>query len=324
MRNSDALLEMYEDLLSYEGSIFDAHTHVIDLAATRELVAVQKRYDIERAVVIVHGDSIFEYKDEFPERFIYARYFSGWTLFTEGPKQAIEEVRTLRERGYDLAKMHFAPFWTDRLSEIEHVPPIDSHQFDPLFDAFADEGLPVLVHIGDPDTYFATRYSDARVYGTKEEHIQEFENRLHRSPKVQFQAAHFGAQPEPHRLENLGRMFEKYPNLHVDLSSARWMCRELGRNPKRSREFLLKYADQMLFATDCVASNTRSEDPMYYEGRHAALRLMLESDVERIPLPFIDSDTIETGGTFIYGLDLPTSVLKKLYWDNAMRFHQLV
>ena len=63
-----------------------------------------------------------------------------------------------------------------------------------------------IIHIGDPDTYFATRYSDVESYGTKEEHIEALELRLQRSPKLNLQVAHFAAQPEPHRLDNLDRM----------------------------------------------------------------------------------------------------------------------
>ncbi|MFW9955504.1 MAG: amidohydrolase family protein, partial [Candidatus Thorarchaeota archaeon] len=81
-----------------------------------------------------------------------------------------------------------------------------------------------------------------------------------------------------------------------------------------------KYADRILFATDCVAS---SPDRSYYEGRHAALRLMLESDVKGVDLPFVDNDTIDSGGTKIYGLELPTEVLRKLYWTNAERLHRM-
>lgn len=303
---------------SYKGPIFDAHTHVIDSDALKMLVKVEGEFGISRAMTIVHGKSVNEYEEAFPGRFIFAKYFSGWTLFTDGPQQAIEDAKTLRSHGYGMAKMHFAPFWFDRLSDVEHVPPIDSHDFDVLFDALMDEDIPVLTHIGDPDTYFATRYTDSKVYGTKEEHISEFENRLYRNPSLQFQAAHFAAQPEPQRIENLGRMFDKYPNLSVDLSSARWMCRELGRNPKQSREFLIKYSDRILFATDCVAS---SLDWDYYHGRHSSLRMLLETDVERVPLPFVDKDTVETGGTFIYGLDLPENILEKLYWKNGERLH---
>jgi hypothetical protein len=96
------------------------------------------------------------------------------------------------------------------------------------------------------------------------------------------------------------------------------MCRELGRNPKQSREFLIKYQDRILFATDCVAS---SLDRDYYEGRHSSLRMLLETNVEKVPLPFIDKDTVNTGGTFIYGLDLPESVLEKFYWKNGEKLH---
>ncbi|MFW9847955.1 MAG: hypothetical protein ACFFF4_02380, partial [Candidatus Thorarchaeota archaeon] len=112
--------------------------------------------------------------------------------------------------------------------------------------------------------------------------------------------------------------FDKYPNLNVDLSSARWMCRELGRNTVLSREFLIKHQDRILFATDCVASGL---DWDYYEGRHSSLRMLLETDVEGVPLPFVDKDTVDTGGTFIYGLDVPEKVLEKIYWKNGEKLH---
>lgn len=309
---------MSAEKMKYSGPIFDAHTHVLDLDALRLLMKIEDRYGVEKSLAIIHGDSFREYENAFPGRFIFARYLSGWTVFIDGLDGAVAEVATLRDRGYGMVKMHFAPIWSDRLSEIEHVPPIDSHKFDALFDAISDQGLPLLVHIADPDTYFATRYTDSRVYGTKEEHLQEFENRLYRNPNLTFQAAHFAAQPEPHRLENLGRMFDKYPNLNVDLGSARWMCREFGRSPKHARDFILRNADRILFGTDCV---TRTQDEAYYNGRYSSLRLMLESDVERMPLPFEDKDTVDSGGTFIYGLDLPESALNKIYWENAKRIH---
>jgi hypothetical protein len=51
--------------------------------------------------------------------------------------------------------------------------------------------------------------------------------------------------------------------------------------------------------------------------------MLLETNVVNEPLPFIDADTAEIGGTFINGLSLPEEVLKKIYWDNAMqRYHK--
>ncbi|MHA1615349.1 MAG: hypothetical protein ACTSYJ_10930, partial [Candidatus Thorarchaeota archaeon] len=56
------------------------------------------------------------------------------------------------------------------------------------------------------------------------------------------------------------------------------------------------------------------------EGRYLALRLLFETDVRNVPLPFVDADTVNTGGTHINGLNLPKSVLDKIYWKNATRF----
>ena len=173
-----------------------------------------------------------------------------------------------------------------------------------------------LVHISDPDTYYVMRYNNTEHYGTKEEHLAQFERRLARNPKLQFQVAHFCAQPEPHRLTNLSRLLDTYPNFCIDTGSARWISRELSKNPEQSRDFIIKYADRILFGTDCVARPMNSD---YYTGRHSALRILLETNMASVPLPFIDADTVDTGGTFINGLNLPEKVLKKVYWENAIR-----
>jgi predicted TIM-barrel fold metal-dependent hydrolase len=159
------------------------------------------------------------------------------------------------------------------------------------------------------------RYNNPEHYGTKEEHLEQFERRLVRNPELQFQIAHFCAQPEPHRLPNLARLFDTYPNFVVDTGSARWMARELSKNPEQSRSFMIEYADRILFGTDCVARPMNTD---YYAGRHSALKILFETDVENYPLPFVDADTADTGGTFINGLNLPKEFLKKIYWENAV------
>jgi predicted TIM-barrel fold metal-dependent hydrolase len=134
---------------------------------------------------------------------------------------------------------------------------------------------------------------------------------------VKLQIAHFAAQSEIHRLDNLARWFDTYPNFNIDTSSARWVSRELSKDPKKAREFIIKYQDRIVFGTDCVTWRPERD---YYEGRYLALRLLLETDVEHRPLPFIDADTVDTGGTFINGLNLPKDVLQKIYWDNLHQF----
>ncbi|MBD3407750.1 MAG: amidohydrolase family protein [Candidatus Lokiarchaeota archaeon] len=305
--------------LRYQGPIFDAHSHVADEQALDLYVKIANRYNVEQSLLIVHGSDISAYQKKYPDRFIYAKYFSGWILFSDDFDQTVSEIYTLREDGYGMAKMHFAPFWGDRL-DIDLVPTVDDERFDIFFDTLAKENIPVVIHIGDPDTYFTQRYSDERVYGTKEDHIQEFENRLRKSPEVTFQVAHFLAQPEIHRQENLSRMLETYPNLNIDTGSARWMVRELGKDVERSRNLIIEYQDRILFGIDCVA---RTMDESYYDGRFWSERMLFETDVRDAPLPFVDKDTVHLGGTYINGLDLPTTVLEKIYWQNAHRLHDL-
>jgi hypothetical protein len=299
---------------SYKGPIFDAHSHVVDEQALDLFVEIGKSYGVEKTLLIMHGPTPDVYKDLYPGRFIFAKYFYGWTLFACDINEMLPEIQSLKDEGYSVAKLHFSPIWVDRMKDTGVIPSIDNECFDPFFDAIAESDIPTIVHISDPDTYYAMRYQNTQHYGTKEEHLDQFEMRLSRNPKLQFQVAHFCAQPEPHRLANLSRLLDTYPNFCIDTGSARWISRELSKNPEQSREFFIKYADRILFGTDCVARPTNSD---YYIGRHSALRTLLETDVINEPLPFIDADTVDTGGTFINGLNLSKNVLEKIYWKNA-------
>ena len=301
---------------SYKGSIFDAHSHVVDEQALDLFVEIGESYGVKKTLLIMHGPTPDVYEDLYPGRFVYAKYFYGWTLFACDINEVLPEIQSLKDEGYSVAKCHFSPLWVDRMNEGGVLPSIDNECFDPFFDALTENKIPTLVHISDPDTYYEMRYNNIEHYGTKEEHLAQFERRLARNPELQFQIAHFCAQPEPHRLPNLSRLLDTYPNFCIDTGSARWMSRELSKNPEQSRNFFIKYADRILFGTDCVARPMNSD---YYTGRHSALRILLETNMASVPLPFIDADTVDTGGTFINGLNLPEKVLKKVYWENAIR-----
>ena len=310
-------MQFVDNRFTFNGPIFDSHTHIIGRDLVDIFVRISDNYGISKTLAIIHDhpDRAFA-EEKYPNRFIFAKYFSGTSLRTESPNEIVREVEKMDEEDYPVAKAHFAPFWIHRSSETSEEGGIDSPRFDVFFDAVSDARVPTILHVSDPDTYYARRYSDTELYGTKEDHISQFERRLERNRDVAIQGAHFAAQPEAHRLSNLQKMLEQYPNLHVDTSSARWMARELGRDPEKSKQFFIDNADRIVFATDCV---TRTDDASYYEGRHLALRLMLESDVKHEPLPFPDPDTSQSGGTFINGLSLPDKVLEKIYWENAQR-----
>jgi len=284
------------------------------------LVDIQKDFGVTESLLICHSLEAKRYAERrFPGRFIFAKYFSGSMRFGGGLKDILKEISTMREEGYHLAKMQSAPVMRGRASASLDELRMDDDDMAQMFDAMKDQGVPFLLHLSDPDTYYAKRYTDTSIYSSKERDLAELEGVLKRHGDMKLQIAHFGSQSEIHRLENLARWFDTYPNFNIDTSSARWVSRELSKNPKKAREFIIKYQNRIVFGTDCV---TWGPDRDYYVGRYLALRLLLESDVEHRPLPFTDTDTVETGGTFINGLNLPESVLQKIYWQNVNDFYE--
>jgi predicted TIM-barrel fold metal-dependent hydrolase len=308
-----------DNRLTYSNSIWDTHVHAIDETGLNLLVEVQRKYRIDQAILICHSIDIMRYaRREYPGRFLYAKYFPGSFRFSEGVKPMLKEITSLKQEGYHLAKMQSAPMMRGRASASPEALRMDSDEMEPFFDALRDEDVPFLLHLSDPDTYYDTKYTDTSIYSTKKRDLEELEKVIKRYSQQQFQIAHFAAQPEIHRLANLGRWFDSYSNFNVDTSSARWLARELSKDTKKARDFIIKYSGRIQFGTDCVAFTPERE---YYEGRHLALRLLFETDIRDEPLPFSDADTASIGGTFINGLNLPYSVLKKVYWENAEHFY---
>ncbi|MGV9170054.1 MAG: amidohydrolase family protein [Promethearchaeia archaeon] len=308
-----------EQKLAYQGPIFDAHLHMVNQEGLRTLTSVENEFGIDMGLLIVHGNENKKHVCErYPRKYVLAKYFSGTLPAREGFEYIASGIRDMSGGGYHVAKMQSAPKVRNRVESDLDTLRLDLGRADPMFDALAETDTPFVLHLSDPDTYYSSHYSDKTKYRTKEEDLKELEEVIRKHPNVQFQIAHFAAQPEIHRLENLARWFDTYSNFYVDTGSARWMVRELGKDVEKTRSFLEHYSDRILFGTDCVARDNNRD---YFEGRHLSLRLLLESDVRNMPLPFPDSDTADSGGTYINGLSLSKATLKDIYWNNAHRLY---
>ena len=275
-------------------------------------------FGVNKAILICHSLGIKKYADEkYPGRFLYAKYFSGAFRFADGVDPLVKEIATLKEEGYHLAKMQSAPIMRGRAKVEPDYLRMDDEEMTRFFGAMKDEDIPFILHLSDPDTYYATKYKDKKFYSSKERDLQELEDVLSKHGDMKLQIAHFAAQPEIHRLDNLARWFDSYPNFNIDTSSARWLSRELSKDVQKARSFIIKYSNRFHFGTDCVAF---TPDRAYYSGRHLALRLLFETEVRSEPLPFVDADTVNSGGTYINGLNLPENVLDNIYWNNVHSF----
>ncbi|HMN95515.1 MAG TPA: amidohydrolase family protein [Phycisphaerales bacterium] len=200
-------------------------------------------------------------------------------------------------------------------------------------------GMGLMVHVADPDTWFATRYADIGRYGTKRSHLEALERMLERFPGP-WLAAHMAGWPED--LEFLDGLLERHPALRLDCSAAKWMIRELSRHePGAVAAFLWRHRGRILFGSDTVTSDehfavgassemaaksaSRGEAFDLYASRYWAYRTLFESDVE-LPSPIADPDLAmidparfgPMDAPMLRGCRLSEEVLRSLYHDAAV------
>jgi uncharacterized protein len=190
----------------------------------------------------------------------------------------------------------------------------DDPRLDPLWAKAGELGIPVLIHTGDPAPFWLPhdRYNERWLelkeipnrrrpperYPPWEEIMAEHWNVIRKHPRTTFISAHLSWLG--HDLGRLGRLLDSLPNMYTEIGA---VLAELGRQPRAARAFLVRYQDRVLFGKDSWAPDefpyffrtleTADEYFDYYRKRHAFWKL--------------------------YGLDLPDEVLRKLYYENAVR-----
>lgn len=197
-----------------------------------------------------------------------------------------------------------------------------------------------MIHVADPDTWFATKYTDASRYGTKRDQYIGLERMLDRftAPWI---AAHMGGWPED--LGFLDGLLTRHPNLHIDTSATKWVVRALGVQPREAvRAFFIKWRGRVLFGSDLVATDDHLQpakattSPMadladspdaaweLYASRYWALRTMFETDYDgQSPIADPDLAMVEPekydqmSAPRLVGLGLPPDLLRVLYAGAA-------
>jgi len=257
----------------------------------------------------------------------------------------VERIHQLRAHGARMVKFWAAPRGRD-LAKKAGAPDalnIDSQPYLNVMKLTEDLGMLAMVHVGDPDTWFATKYADAGRYGTKQEHYDRFETVLDRF-SMPFIAAHCGGWPE--NLPFLDGMLERHSNLYLDTSAAKWMVRELSKHSTADFvSFFTRWKGRLLFGSDIVvadahlssageneemASKASGESEAFdlYASRYWALRKLFESSYDG-ESPIADPDLAmvnpdqfhATDAPRLQGHQLPADVLQSLYHDAA---HELL
>ncbi len=299
----------------WSGPIIDSHTHTGSVESSQLLFEVAESYGVTTILGITHAESIPPLQAAFGERYRPIVWVEHDHL--REPKRFadhnVARIREARARGAVAGKFWYTPrFWDETHFRF------DDPSLRPIFELLAELGMPALVHVSDPDCWFATRYADRKRYRTKVEQYEQLEGTLAAVPDLKVVGAHFGGDPE--HLDHLRHLLATYPNYNVDSSATKWIVRELSVKPEESRAFVIEHADRIVFGSDIVAFE--GARPPDYQSRYWAHRWLWEGEGRRdSPIP--DPCAPWSTGPIVEGLDLPDDVLAKLYHDNACRLFGL-
>jgi predicted TIM-barrel fold metal-dependent hydrolase len=137
------------------------------------------------------------------------------------------------------------------------------------------------------------------------------ENMHAKHPRTRFVNAHMAMLY--YDMDKVAALLDKYPNADVEISAT---VQDLGRAPLMIRKFFLKYQDRILFGSD--GNPGRGIEEFWVPHWR-----FLETYDEHFDHPAqIRSATGAPlhGRWRIYGIGLPDTVLRKVYYANALRY----
>lgn len=334
--------------------VIDVHTHLSWMAETRNgvslgeemvhfaepagLVELMDRKGIRAMVNLTGGvgrglaESIARFQDAAPGRFLTMTepsfHLFGNADYPQRQADALADARRLGACGLKLLKT-LGLYLRERIDEGPLVA-VDDPRFDLMWEACAELGMPVFVHTADPLAFFRptdgrneryeelSAHPDWSFYGPEHPGYDELmaarDRVIARHPRTTFVLMHVGNQAED--MEAIDACMARHPNVMVDISAR---IGELGRQPRRSRRFIERYQDRVLFGTDAVPPPYGDSVPQQRlcDELYEIYYRFLETEDEYFD--YAPAAIPPQGRWSIYGLGLPAAILRKIYHDNAAR-----
>jgi predicted TIM-barrel fold metal-dependent hydrolase len=309
------------------------------LAKPEELIAVMDRKNVRMMVNLTGGTgaglaaSIRTFEGAYPGRFATLTEPSYGSFkdphFPQIQADAIQQAKKAGARGLKVLKT-LGLFLREDLTTGPLVK-IDDKRFDPMWDACGDLGMPVWIHVSDPEAFFLPtdrfneRYEElsnhpdwsfhGKDYPSNAEIMAARDRVFARHPKTKFCVLHVGNDAE--NLGFVSETLDRFPNTSVEMGAR---VGELGRQPRASRKFFEKYQDRIFFGTDAVPPPFGNETPQQVFGDelYEIYYRFLETEDEYFD--YAPAPVPPQGRWRIYGIDLPEPILKKVYESNAVRF----
>jgi predicted TIM-barrel fold metal-dependent hydrolase len=322
--------------------VIDFHTHVSRRRAQKpavppaDLVKAMDAVNLHTMVNLTGGsgeelaNTVTTFDRAFPRRFV-SMTEPSWTRASESGYAAwqADEIGKAKAAGAVGVKVlkTLGLYLRDGGSNGQLVR-VDDARFDPMWEACGRHGMPVAIHVGDPEAFFLPidrfneRYEELSAHPDWSFHGRDFpafkeildaRDRVYaRHPKTTFVGLHVGHWAE--NLEAVGATLDRFPNVHVEIGAR---IGELGRQPRTSARFFDKYQDRVLFGTDAIPLGTETPQQVFGEDLYRIYYRFLETEDEYFD--YAPSRIPPQGRWRIYGLGLPEGILRKVYYENAQR-----
>jgi len=212
---------------------------------------------------------------------------------------------------------------------------IDDPRFDPIFDYVESREKTLVNHNGEPkncwmpldkmtvrgdSSYFANHpeyhmYLHSE-YPSYEELIAARDRMLARHPGLKYVGCHLGSQEWD--VEYLAQSLDQFPNLSVDMAARIPHFKVQERD--KVRDFIIKYQDRLLYGTD-IGIRGDGDPGWSAERARSILQQTWLNDWNYFTTDqiFTQNDKVEE----YQGLNLPVSVLRKIYFENASQIYAL-
>jgi predicted TIM-barrel fold metal-dependent hydrolase len=308
--------------------VIDVHNHVNDAARIDEhipperVIEVMNNTNVKTIVILtgMWGEKLQQVIDEmvkpYPGRFIVFSQIDWSKIddpnFSQKMVAQLDEAVARGARGLKVLKN----LGLGVRDETGKLIAVDDQRLDPIWEECGRLGIPVSIHVTDPEAFFhpldasneryeeLIEHPDWSFYGpqfpSKDSILAARDRVFARHPHTTFVALHMANWPE--NLDYVASVLERYPNVMVEFGARE---AELGRQPRRAGEFFVRYQDRIMFGTD----NEVTEEMYRNHFR------WLETGDE-----YFDYWGYPGQGRWkIYGLELPSPVLEKIYHLNAER-----
>jgi predicted TIM-barrel fold metal-dependent hydrolase len=234
----------------------------------------------------IPGNDMVYAREKLNDRILFVP--GAFTIPSAGIWWGVDEIKKFKEQGFVGLKL-----WPHGAILSSKIPLIHEQ-----LEEAGRQGMPLVgYHVGDPGN---NNSNNAAFPKFEEDAI----NVVKRHPQTTIIFAHgLFMLANDQGMEQLGRIFDEYPNVFVDLAFTHNSRQPAHYTVSKAREFYIKYRDRILFGSDVFAAGGGASGFLNE-------RQLLETGNVTSGLH---------GGPQMEGFNLPDEVLNHIYYWNAAR-----